>query len=56
MKSDPDLGDDVYAKLGNIHLRRQDKDEAMKCWQRALELDPGNTIVKTNLDALKQSR
>ena len=56
VKSDPDLGDDVYAKLGYIQLRRQDKDEAMKHWTRALELDPSNTIVKTNLDALKQSR
>jgi tetratricopeptide (TPR) repeat protein len=56
VKSDPDLGGDVYAKLGNIHLRRQEKEEAVKCWERSLALAPSNTIVKTNLDALKQSR
>jgi tetratricopeptide (TPR) repeat protein len=56
VKADPELGDDVYAKLGNIRFRRQEKDEARKNWSKALELDPGNTIVKTNLDSLKQSR
>jgi len=56
VKADPELGDDVYAKLGNIRFRKQDKDEAAKAWTKALELDPSNTIVKTNLDALKQSR
>ena len=56
VKADPELGDDVYAKLGNIRLRRHENDEAAKCWQRALELDPNNAIVKKNLDALKQSR
>lgn len=56
VKADPNLGDDVYAKLGNIRLRRQEKEEAVKCWERALELDPTNTVVKTNLEALKQAR
>ena len=56
VKADADLGDDVYAKLGNIHLKRQEKDAAARCWARALVLDPNNTIVKTNLEALTQSR
>lgn len=56
VKVDPDLGDDVYAKLGNIRFKRQEKDLAARYWTKALELDPGNTIVKTNLEALKQSR
>ena len=56
VRADPELGDDVYAKLGNIRFKRQEKDEAAKCWTKALALDPGNTIVKTSLDALHQSR
>ena len=40
-EGDPDLGADVYLKLGNIRLRRQERDEAVRCWERALALDPG---------------
>jgi tetratricopeptide (TPR) repeat protein len=54
VKSNPDLGDDVWLKLGNIRFRRQQKAEAVKCWERALELDPQNKIVRTNLDAVRQ--
>ena len=56
IKADPDLGDDVYVKLGNIHLERHDKDDAAKCWMRALELDSDNIAAKSSLAALKQSR
>jgi tetratricopeptide (TPR) repeat protein len=56
VKADPLLGDDVYLKLGNIRLRRQERGEAVKCWERALELDPDNTIVRTNLESVKQER
>jgi tetratricopeptide (TPR) repeat protein len=53
-KLSPDLGADVYLKLGNIRLRRHERDEAVRCWERALELDPRNAIVRTNLDAVRQ--
>jgi tetratricopeptide (TPR) repeat protein len=53
-KMSPELGGDVYLKLGNIRLRRQERDEAVRCWERALELDPRNAIVRTNLDAVRQ--
>ena len=49
----PDLGDDVYLRLGNIHFRRHDRGEAIRCWERALELDPDNAIVRTNLGAVR---
>ena len=54
MKINPELGDDVYLKLGNIRFKRQERDEAVRCWERALELDPDNAIVRTNLDAVRQ--
>jgi len=56
IRSNPDLGDDVYLKLGNIKLRREQREEAVQCWQRALELDPDNTMARTNLESLQQAR
>jgi tetratricopeptide (TPR) repeat protein len=53
-KANPDLGDDIYLKLGNIRLRRRERDEAIRCWERALELDPDNAIVRTNLESVGQ--
>jgi tetratricopeptide (TPR) repeat protein len=54
VKVNPQLGDDVYLKLGNIRFKRQERDEALRCWEQALALDPGNAIVRTNLDAVRQ--
>jgi tetratricopeptide (TPR) repeat protein len=53
-KANPELGGDMYLKLGNIRLRRQEREEAMRCWERALELDPDNAIVRTNLESVRQ--
>jgi tetratricopeptide (TPR) repeat protein len=53
-KANPELGDDVYLKLGNIRLRRRERDEAIRCCERALELDPDNAIVRTNLESVGQ--
>jgi tetratricopeptide (TPR) repeat protein len=54
VKANAELGDDVWLKLGNIRFRRQERDEAIRCWERALQLDPTNAIVRTNLDAVRQ--
>ena len=54
LKINPSLGDDIYLKLGNIRFKRQERDEAVKCWEQALVLDPGNAIVRTNLEAVRQ--
>jgi tetratricopeptide (TPR) repeat protein len=54
VKINPQLGDDVWLKLGNIRFKRQERDEALRCWEQALALDPGNAIVRTNLDAVRQ--
>ena len=53
VKFNESLGSDVWLKLGNIRLRRRERDEAIACWERALAIDPGNPIVKQNLDAAK---
>jgi tetratricopeptide (TPR) repeat protein len=54
VKADPLLGDDVYLRTGNIHLRRQEREAAIRCWERALELDPDNAIVRQNLANVRQ--
>jgi len=54
VKINPQLGDDVYLKLGNIRFKRQERDEAVRCWEQSLALDPTNAIVRTNLDAVRQ--
>lgn len=54
IKLNPILGDDIYLKLGNIRFKRQEREEAVRCWEQALALDPGNAIVRTNLDAVRQ--
>ena len=46
----PDLGDDVYAKIGNIHYKKREIDAAVTAWKRALELNPDNSIVRGNLE------
>ena len=55
VKVAPALGGDVFFKIGNIRYRRQEAEDAVKCWERALELDPENTIVRTNLDAVRRT-
>jgi Flp pilus assembly protein TadD len=48
-------GADVYLKLGNIHYRRGAMDDARAAWERALEIEPANDIVRANLGALRRN-
>jgi tetratricopeptide (TPR) repeat protein len=54
-KLSPDLGDDLYFKLGNIAYKRRDRDRARYCWQRVTELNPGHQLARANLDTLDAS-
>jgi tetratricopeptide (TPR) repeat protein len=49
---EPNLGDDVYFKLGNIAYKRNDRELAARLWRKALELNPTHELVKANLDTL----
>lgn len=53
VKYNEQLGADVWLKLGNIRLRRREREEAIRCWEKARQIDPGNPIVKQNLDAAR---
>ncbi len=48
----PDLGDDLYFKLGNIAYKRRDRLRARESWARAAELNPGHQLARANLDML----
>ena len=54
VKANSELGEDVWLKLGNIRFRRHEREDAARCWEKALELDPTNAIVRTNLDAVRE--
>jgi tetratricopeptide (TPR) repeat protein len=53
ISSNPELGEDVYLKLGEIRMKRKERDEAVKCWERALRLDPNNAVAKTKLATVR---
>ncbi len=52
----PDLGDDLYFKLGNIAYKRRDHERARESWRRATELNPGHELARANLDMLDISQ
>jgi tetratricopeptide (TPR) repeat protein len=52
----PELGDDLYFKLGNIAYRRRDHDRARESWSRATELNPGHELARANLEMLGMAR
>ena len=52
LKLAPDLGDDVYFKLGNIAFKRRETARARERWLRATELNPAHQLARANLDLL----
>jgi Flp pilus assembly protein TadD len=54
IRHDPDLGGDVYLKMGNIRYRRRERDEAMRCWERSLALAPDNPMAQNNLETARR--
>jgi tetratricopeptide (TPR) repeat protein len=51
----PELGDDLFFKLGNLAFRRRDAARARECWERTLALNPGHQLARANLDLLAVS-
>lgn len=44
---------DVYYKIGNLKYRKGMKQDAVSLWERALELQPDNEILKRTLETVK---
>jgi tetratricopeptide (TPR) repeat protein len=53
VKLNPRLGDDVYLRLGTLAYKDNDRDVALLLWRRALDLNPHNEAVRTNLEMLQ---
>jgi tetratricopeptide (TPR) repeat protein len=49
----PDLGDDLYFKLGNLAYKRRDHAAARAAWTRATELNPRHELARANLEMLE---
>ncbi|MGH7532447.1 MAG: tetratricopeptide repeat protein, partial [Gemmatimonadales bacterium] len=52
VKLAPDLGDDLYFKLGNIAFRQRDTAKARTQWQRTIELNPDHQLARSNLESM----
>jgi tetratricopeptide (TPR) repeat protein len=52
---EPDLGDDVYSRMGTLHYRSRNREAAIRCWIRALELNPDNDVVRNQLEVLRHA-
>ncbi|MBA3522929.1 MAG: tetratricopeptide repeat protein [Gemmatimonadales bacterium] len=48
----PELGDDLYFKLGNIAYKSRDHARARQSWSQATALNPGHELARTNLEML----
>jgi tetratricopeptide (TPR) repeat protein len=46
---DPKLGDDLFARIGNLLYKSRRPAEAVEHWRKSLELNPDNIIVRNNL-------
>jgi tetratricopeptide (TPR) repeat protein len=53
VKLSPRLGDDVYLRLGTMAYKDNDRDVALLLWRRALDLNPSNDAVRSNLEMLQ---
>jgi tetratricopeptide (TPR) repeat protein len=51
----PELGDDVWARMGTLHYRSRNREAAVRCWVRALELNPDNDVVRNQLEVLRHA-
>jgi tetratricopeptide (TPR) repeat protein len=47
------LGPDVWLRLGNIRLRRNEPAGAITCWEHALHLDPAHQTARRNIEAVR---
>jgi tetratricopeptide (TPR) repeat protein len=55
-KLNPELGDDLYFKLGNIAYKRRDHAQARASWAQATTLNPGHQLARANLEMLELSQ
>lgn len=45
---------EMFLKLGNIYFKLAQKEKAIEQWRKALTLDPGNEIIKRNIEMAEE--
>ncbi len=55
VRLEPALGPDIYLRLGELRYQRGEVSESQRCWNRVLELDPGNRQAQVSLDAIRRA-
>jgi tetratricopeptide (TPR) repeat protein len=50
----PELGGDVWLKIGNIRFRRRERDDAVVSWERSAALAPDNQMARNNLSTVQR--
>jgi len=53
VKFNEKLGPDVWRKLGNIRLKRNEKADAVRCWETALAINPDDARLQANLETVR---
>ncbi|HET9465211.1 MAG TPA: DUF4388 domain-containing protein [Gemmatimonadales bacterium] len=51
-KLNPELGDDLYFKMGNIAYKKRDHARARESWAQATALNPAHQLARANLEML----
>lgn len=51
-EADPELGDEVYVRMAALLYRRNDRDQAVRCWRKALQLNPANEVARSHLEVV----
>ena len=44
---------DGYLKIGNIYYKQHNHEKALEAWEKSLELDPNNEILRNNIKFVK---
>lgn len=53
LRTTPSQSDELYARLGNIYYKRQERARAIEMWEKAVALNPKNEVVRTNLEIVR---
>jgi tetratricopeptide (TPR) repeat protein len=52
LEADPELGDGLYTRIAELYYRRNERDQAVRCWRRAVELNPANEVARNRLEVV----
>jgi tetratricopeptide (TPR) repeat protein len=52
----PGLDDDLFIRMAQLHYQRDEREEAVRCWRRAIEINPTNQVARAHLDGVSHAR